>query len=67
MDNLPSKIKWNAPEYEFHEKSTEWYWALGIITAASSWRPLFYIIFYSLFLPFWPDFPSGFTEPEGRE
>ena len=23
-----------APEYEFHEKNPEWYWALGIITAA---------------------------------
>lgn len=23
-----------APEYEFHEKTAEWYWALGIITAA---------------------------------
>ena len=34
MDNLPSKIRWNAAEYEFHEKTPEWYWALGIITAA---------------------------------
>ncbi|OHA51513.1 MAG: hypothetical protein A2W59_00795 [Candidatus Terrybacteria bacterium RIFCSPHIGHO2_02_41_19] len=34
MDNLPSKIKWSAPEYEFHEKIPEWYWVLGIITAA---------------------------------
>lgn len=34
MENLPSKIKWNAPEYEFHEKTAEWYWALGIIAAA---------------------------------
>lgn len=34
MENLPSKIKWNAPEYEFHEKTPEWYWALGIIAAA---------------------------------
>ena len=34
MENLPSKIKWGAPEYEFHEKTPEWYWALGIITAA---------------------------------
>ena len=34
MDNIPSKIRWNAPEHEFHEKNPEWYWALGIITAA---------------------------------
>ena len=34
MNNLPSKIRWSAPEYEFHEKNTEWYWVLGIITAA---------------------------------
>ena len=34
MDNLPSKIRWSAAEYEFHEKTPEWYWALGIITAA---------------------------------
>ena len=34
MNDLPSRIKWSAPEYEFHEKNSEWYWALGIITAA---------------------------------
>jgi len=34
MENLPSKIRWSAPEYEFHKKTREWYWALGIITAA---------------------------------
>src|SRR3989344_8494372 len=34
MDNLPSKTRWNSPEYEFHEKAPELYWALGIITAA---------------------------------
>ena len=34
MNDIPSRIKWSAPEYEFHEKNSEWYWALGIITAA---------------------------------
>lgn len=34
MENLPSKIKWSALEYEFHKKTPEWYWSLGIITAA---------------------------------
>lgn len=34
MENLPAKIKWNAPEYEHHEKNPEWYWTLGIITVA---------------------------------
>lgn len=34
MENLPSKIKWSSLEHEFHEKNPEWYWALGIITAA---------------------------------
>ena len=48
-------------------KSTEWYWALGIITAALVLAAVILHNFYSLFLPFWPDFPSGFTEPEGRE
>lgn len=33
-NKLPSKISWSAPEYYFHEKNTEWYWILGIITAA---------------------------------
>lgn len=34
MENFPAKIKWSALEYEHHEKAPEWYWALGIITAA---------------------------------
>ena len=34
MENLPSKIRWSAPEYEFNEKTPEWYWALGITAAA---------------------------------
>lgn len=29
MDNL-SPIRWSAPEYAFREKSTDWFWALGI-------------------------------------
>lgn len=33
-NKLPSKIKWRSLEYEFHEKNAEWYWVLGIITAA---------------------------------
>ncbi|RJQ32016.1 hypothetical protein C4572_01595 [Candidatus Parcubacteria bacterium] len=28
------KFKWSAPEYEHHEKTPEWYWALGIIIVA---------------------------------
>lgn len=28
------KIEWEAPEYEFHEKSPDWFWTLGIITLA---------------------------------
>ena len=33
-NNLPQKIEWQAQEYEFHKKSPEWFWALGIITLA---------------------------------
>lgn len=33
-NKFPSKINWKAPEYYFHEKNYEWYWVLGIITAA---------------------------------
>jgi len=31
MDNLPSKIRWSAAEYEFHEKTPEWYWAAVVL------------------------------------
>ena len=33
LKNL-EKIEWQAPEYEFHEKSPDWFWTLGIITLA---------------------------------
>lgn len=32
--NLPVKISWSAPEYEYHKKNPEWFWILGIITIA---------------------------------
>ncbi len=31
---LPSSIEWTALEYEYHPKSTDWFWALGIIAVA---------------------------------
>ena len=34
MENLPSKIKWSASEYEFHEKTRNGIGRSGIITAA---------------------------------
>jgi len=28
------KIEWSAPEYVFYEKSSDWFWILGVITLA---------------------------------
>ena len=28
-----SRLSWKAPEYIYYEKSSDWFWALGIITA----------------------------------
>lgn len=30
MEDL--SLKWQAPEYHHYERSTDWYWAVGIIT-----------------------------------
>jgi hypothetical protein len=30
MDNLP--LNWQAPEYHHYQRSTDWFWAVGIIT-----------------------------------
>ena len=30
----PLKLEWTAPEYEYHEKSSDWYWVVGIISVA---------------------------------
>jgi|SRR3989344_4657008 len=30
--NSASALTWKAPEYIYYEKSTDWYWALGIVT-----------------------------------
>jgi len=34
MKKKLEKIEWEAPEYEFHKKSPDWFWTLGIITLA---------------------------------
>jgi hypothetical protein len=35
------KIEWQAPEYIFYEKSSDWFWAVGIITIAVFLAALF--------------------------
>lgn len=35
------KIEWQVPEYEFHQKSPDWFWALGIITIALFFSAIF--------------------------
>jgi hypothetical protein len=35
------KIEWQAPEYEFHQKSPDWFWALGSITIALFFSAIF--------------------------
>ena len=32
----PPIFEWEGKEYEFREKSADWYWALGIIAAAAA-------------------------------
>lgn len=31
---LPRTVSWDAPEFIYYEKTSDWYWALGIITLA---------------------------------
>ncbi len=31
---MNENIEWKAPEYEFREKSPDWFWAVGIISVA---------------------------------
>lgn len=31
---MPALISWSAPEYDYRTKSKEWYWAVGILSAA---------------------------------
>jgi len=41
-----TNLKWSTMEYEEKERSTDWYWALGIIVVASS---IASIIFHNYF------------------
>ena len=66
MENLPSRIKWSALEYEFHEKTP------GMVLGArdnhrrSRFSGRYLHNFYSPSWSSWPDFPSDFMEPEDR-
>ena len=35
MTETPVTLKWNTYEHEHIERSTDWYWALGIVTASA--------------------------------
>lgn len=32
MNRFLILAEWQAPEFDYHEKSSDWYWALGIVT-----------------------------------
>lgn len=34
MEEYDYQISWEAPEYEHHEHSADWYWAVGIVSVS---------------------------------
>ena len=40
--NSENKLEWSALEYEEKERSTDWFWALGIIVVTSSVASIIY-------------------------
>ena len=36
MDTAGSTISWQGYEYTYHEKSSDWFWALGIVALSSA-------------------------------
>jgi hypothetical protein len=34
MDEYNYTISWTAPEYDHHEHTTDWYWAVGIVSVS---------------------------------
>lgn len=34
IKKIESSFEWEAPEYEHHERSNDWYWAMGIMVVA---------------------------------
>lgn len=40
--NSPETISWEAPEYEYYEKSNDWFWALGIVVVSASAAAVIY-------------------------
>lgn len=36
MNTTEEKLEWSAAEYPFREKTTDWYWALGIMAVAGA-------------------------------
>jgi hypothetical protein len=40
MENLP--LRWQAPEYQHYQRSTDWFWAVGIIAISISILAFFF-------------------------
>jgi len=48
---IPETIQWEAPEYHHHEKSADWYWAIGIIALSIAVLSIiFQNILFSIFI-----------------
>jgi hypothetical protein len=66
------KVSWSAPEYEHKERSSDWFWALGIIVVASFGAAVIYgnyffavlILLAGILLGFFATKPPGVVEYE---
>ena len=39
---MDESLKWSAPEYNHYQRSTDWFWAVGIITVSIAVLAFFY-------------------------
>lgn len=51
-DELPQRIEWSAQEYHHYERSTDWYWGVGLVTLVIGIGAIFFgnILFAILIL-----------------
>ena len=50
METTNNTISWQGYEYDHHEKSSDWFWALGIVALSSAVTAIFKNILFALLI-----------------